>query len=116
MYTVNESIAGLYREEYNREVLVVRNISDYTGEILKRSREELGLPTDKKVVIMQGAGINIERGAEEAIKAIQKVENAVLIFVGSGDVIPLLKREVELNGWQDKVLFFGKFSQVITPS
>lgn len=108
MYTVNESIADLYREEYNREVLVVRNISDYKGEIVKRSREELGLPADKKIVIMQGAGINIERGAEEAIQAIQKVDDAVLIFVGSGDVIPLLKQEVAKNSWQDKVLFFGK--------
>ena len=108
MYTVNESIADLYRKEYGIEVKVVRNISDNRMLIPDKTKEELGLPTDRKIVIMQGAGINIDRGAEEAIEAIQLVDNAVLIFVGSGDVIPLLQREVAQKGWEDKVLFFGK--------
>jgi glycosyltransferase involved in cell wall biosynthesis len=108
MYTVSESIAALYRKEYHREVKVVRNISDFEGEIPSKTKEELGLPTDRRIVIMQGAGINIERGAEEAIEAIQRVENAVLVFVGGGDVIPLLQKQVEKNHWEDKVFFYGK--------
>ena len=108
MYTVNESIAELYRKEYAREVFVVRNISDNNSPELTASREQLGLPLDKKVVIMQGAGINIQRGGEEMIEAIQSVDNAVLAIVGDGDVVPLLKQTVVTNGWEKKVLFFGK--------
>ncbi|UKN00995.1 glycosyltransferase [Paracrocinitomix mangrovi] len=108
MYTVNESIAQLYRDEYNVDVKVVRNISDRKGFTLSKTRNELGLPEDKKVVIMQGAGINIQRGAEEMVQAIQKVNNAVLAIVGDGDVVPQLKEEVKQNNWSDKVLFFGK--------
>jgi glycosyltransferase involved in cell wall biosynthesis len=108
MYTVNESIADLYRQEYNREVAVVRNITDGNLPPLKSTRESLGLPIDKKVVIMQGAGINIDRGGEEMIEAIQLVENAVLAIVGDGDVVPQLKEKVKAEGWQEKVLFFGK--------
>jgi len=108
MYTVSASIAELYRREYGRNVKVVRNISDYSGVIPQKTKEELGLPTGCKIVIMQGAGINIDRGAEEAIEAIQWVENAVLIFVGGGDVIPLLQQQVEKNKWENKVFFFGK--------
>ena len=57
---------------------------------------------------MQGAGINIQRGAEEMIEAIQKVNNAVLAIVGDGDVVPQLKETVRQKKWGDKVLFFGK--------
>lgn len=108
MYTVNESIAAIYRKEYNREVKVVRNISDFKGVDGVQSKTELGLPEDKAIVIIQGAGINIERGAEELIEAIQLVDNAVLIFVGDGDVLPQLKERVAKMKWEDKVLFFGK--------
>ena len=108
MYTVNESIAAIYRKEYNREVKVVRNISDFKGVSKKMSRKELGLPEDKRIVIIQGAGINIDRGAEEMMEAIQLVDNAILIFVGGGDVLPLLKKKAKQEKLEDKVIFFGK--------
>jgi len=108
MCTVNESIAELYRKEYNREIFVVRNIADVLLSPQNKSRKELGLPEDKKIVIFQGAGINIERGAEELIDAIQLMENTLLIFVGSGDVIEQLKQKVNQKKLENKVLFFGK--------
>ena len=108
MYTVNASIAEIYSKEYNRQVSVVRNIGDKQKVELSKSKEELGLPTDKKIVIMQGAGINIQRGAEEMIEAIQKVDNAFLAIVGDGDVVPELKTTVAENNWNNKVKFFGK--------
>lgn len=108
MYTVNESIAAIYRKEYAREVKVVRNISDFKGLGALKSRSELGLPEHVSLVIIQGAGINIDRGAEEMLEAIQLVENGVLILVGDGDVIPQLKEKVRLMKWEEKVLFFGK--------
>lgn len=108
MYTVNESIAELYRKLYNREVKVVRNISDFEGIVQLKTKTDLGIPLDKNIVIIQGAGINIDRGAEEAVDAISLMENTVLIFVGNGDVLPLLKDKVIKNKLEDKVLFFGK--------
>ncbi len=108
MYTVNESIADLYREEYGMDVKVVRNITDGNLPPFDMTRKQLGLPLNKKVVIMQGAGINIDRGGEEMIEAIQQVDNAVLAIVGDGDVVPDLKKKVSEEGWKEKVLFFGK--------
>lgn len=108
MYTVNESIAALYRKEYGIDIAVVRNISDAPKNIQTKSRSELGLPEDKKIIIFQGAGINIDRGAEELIDAMSYVHNAVLIFVGSGDVINQLKTQVQQNKLEKRVLFFGK--------
>ena len=108
MYTVNESIAKLYRNEYNIAIEIVRNISDAPASFPKKTRSELGLPEDKKIVIFQGAGINIQRGAEELIEAIPLVKNAILIFVGSGDVIEQLKQKVKIEKQEQHILFFGK--------
>ena len=109
MYTVNISIADLYQKEYSRnDIKVVRNISDVKVVDRSKSKIDLGLPLDKHIVIIQGAGINIDRGAEEAVEAIKHVDNCVLIFVGDGDVIPQLKEQVKTEGLERKVLFFGK--------
>ena len=108
MYTVNESIADLYRKEYQRDIQVVRNISDFKPVEMTKTKKDLGLPEDRHIIIIQGAGINIDRGAEEMIEAIKLLDDCVLIFVGDGDVIPQLKEQVKSDKIEDKVLFFGK--------
>lgn len=108
VYTVNESIADAYNERYGLLPKVVRNISPkYVGKD-PSSKKELGIPENKKLIILQGAGINIHRGAEEAVEAMRKVDNALLLIVGDGDVIPQLKETVEKENLSDKVLFFGR--------
>jgi glycosyltransferase involved in cell wall biosynthesis len=106
--TVNESIAKLYGNQYHRELTVVRNISPRVSQVRIKSRIEMGLPEDKKIIIMQGAGINIERGSEEAMDAMQYIDNALLLIAGDGDVIPLLKEKAKDKRFIDKVLFIPK--------
>lgn len=106
--TVNESIASKYQERYGKKLAVVRNVGPKWKPSNYATRKELGLPLDKFIVIIQGSGINVDRGAEEAVEAIQKVDGAVLIFVGDGDVIPQIKADVQTRGLQEKILFFGK--------
>ena len=108
IYTVNQSIAAIYEEKYNVEVEVIRNISPQWSPEKRLNRADLGLPEDKKIIILQGAGINIDRGAEEAVAAMNFVENAILLIVGSGDVIPQLKEFVDAEQLEKKVLFFGR--------
>ena len=106
--TVNNSIAKLYGDRFNKKVLVSRNIpTSYTPVTLK-SRHELGLPADKKILILQGTGINVQRGAEEAVEAMQFTENMVLLIIGSGDVLPVLRKMVEDKKLQEKVIFKDK--------
>lgn len=108
IYTVNTSIAEKYNEKYGKKLYVVRNISPlWTPQHLK-SKQELGIPENKFILIFQGAGINVDRGGEEAVQAMQYIDNAVLLFVGDGDVIPSLKQMVVSKNLQEKVLFFGK--------
>jgi glycosyltransferase involved in cell wall biosynthesis len=108
VYTVNDSISQKYTQKYGLPVSVVRNISPRWEVNNLKSRLELGLPEDRKILIFQGAGINIDRGAEEAVLAMPFVENALLLFVGDGDVIPALKKSVQEHQLEDKVRFLGK--------
>ncbi|WP_294670541.1 glycosyltransferase [uncultured Fluviicola sp.] len=106
--TVNQSIAEKYREKYGVSLKVVRNVSPLWNPAQIRSKKELGIPEGKHILIMQGAGLNVDRGVEEAIRMMPFLENVVLIIVGNGDIIPDMKKLVEKENWQDRVLFFGK--------
>ncbi|MGB3947059.1 MAG: glycosyltransferase [Bacteroidia bacterium] len=108
VFTVNQSIATLYRNEYGVNVNVVRNVPFLKKHLSPISKEALGLPNNKKIILLQGAGINVDRGAEEAVEAMQYVNNAILLIIGSGDVIDKLQQmTIDLN-LQERVLFIGK--------
>ena len=108
VFTVNKSIADLYASEYKVEPLVMRNIPIAEEVQLISNRMELGLPENKYLIILQGNGINIDRGAEEAVEMMKHLDDCALIIVGSGDVIPILENTVNQEKLQDKVLFFSR--------
>ncbi|MCF6171815.1 MAG: glycosyltransferase [Bacteroidales bacterium] len=104
--TVNDSIATLYEKEYGIRPVVVRNVPVRgSGELKPASRKDLGISESKKILILQGAGINIQRGAEEMVEAMQYIEGAVLLIVGGGDVIEQLKKTVREKSLGEKVIF-----------
>jgi glycosyltransferase involved in cell wall biosynthesis len=108
VFTVNQSIARWYKEKYGIEPSVVRNIPARMKQGPSGTRAQLGLPPDGKIIVVQGAGINIHRGTEELIEAMQYVSQALLLVIGSGDVIDKLKaRVLELN-LEKKIRFIGK--------
>lgn len=107
IYTVNQSIADLYNKQHNKNLSVVRNISPRLNLNLSADREKLDLP-NCRIIILQGSGINMDRGGEEAVEAMQYIENALFLIVGSGDVIPKLKKMTKNLGLENKVKFVGK--------
>lgn len=111
VFTVNDSIARLYRDEYKVAVKVVRNVPMLSSRNKMerwKTKTELGLPENKKIVLLQGAGINVDRGAEEAVMAMQFVNDAMLLIIGSGDVIDVLKQMVSDLHLEEKVRFIAK--------
>ncbi len=108
-YTVNTSIARIFRYLYKTDFRVVRNIPERKESIPESSRTELELPPDKKVILLQGSGINMHRGAEELVQAMQYLDrHYLLLIIGGGDVIDQLK-EISRNYMLDeKVRFLPK--------
>ncbi len=109
--TVNQSIADLYTKEYGTPFHIIRNVPIPQREEAESTlalRQKLDLPQSKKIVILQGAGINIQRGAEEAVAAMKFLDNTLLLIVGDGDVVPDLKKFVAENSLEEKVRFAGK--------
>lgn len=106
--TVNSSIAKLYGDKFNKTVSVSRNIPPTFAPEQLKTRSELELPVDKHILILQGTGINIDRGAEEAVQAMQYLDNEVLLVVGSGDVFPTLHKIIKEKHLEEKVIFKPK--------
>jgi glycosyltransferase involved in cell wall biosynthesis len=106
--TVNDSIARIYSEKYHKELKVVRNIPKAIRVEKKISGADLGIDESTRIIILQGAGINMDRGAEEAVLAMKEVENALLLIVGSGDVIPQLKELVKREQLESRVRFIPR--------
>jgi hypothetical protein len=81
VYTVNNSIASFYQKKYHIPVKVIRNIAPR----LKNQEIDIILAKDikgeKKMLIMQGTGFNIDRGAEEAIKMMTFLKDTVQILL-----------------------------------
>lgn len=105
--TVNDSIANLYFNDYGIKPSVIRNIPA-KQEVLKVSRKELNLPENKFLIILQGSGINVDRGGEEAVEMMHFLDDALLIIAGSGDVLPLLREKVDNLKLENKIIFKDK--------
>lgn len=106
--TVSDSIANRYFQEYGVRPTVVRNMAPSLEAVEELSRGELGIDEISFLAIVQGGGLNIKRGLEELVEAMLSLEDVVLLIVGDGDVVPVLKAFVEENRLDDKVRFFPK--------
>ena len=110
MITVCDSIADLFREKYGVKVHVIRNIPPQKALPPKGDKAELGLPLDKHLLVLQGSGINIQRGAEELVQAMQYLDDCHLMIIGGGDVLPILKQMVVDLNIADRVRFLPRMS------
>lgn len=100
--TVSEGIAQLYREEYNIDVKVVRNVPYFKEKKLSK------VPL-KKTIIYQGA-INVNRGIETMVKSMNYIDDATLLIVGNGDVFNEIKQLINQLQLNDRVKMLGEVS------
>jgi glycosyltransferase involved in cell wall biosynthesis len=111
--TVNQSIASLYEKEYDKTIHVIRNIPPYRSPGGCLPADELSLPPHKDIILLQGSGINIDRGAEELLLAMfpeHGLKNVLLVVIGSGDVLPKLKEMAKQEQLKGRVQFFDRMS------
>jgi len=106
--TVNDSIAKTYKELYAKDLVVVRNIPNKYNASELKSREALGIPSSDFLVIIQGSGLNVDRGIEEAVLALKELEGVTLMLVGDGDVMPIVKDLIRIHQLDEKVKIYGR--------
>lgn len=103
-YTVCDSIAQYYTSLYKVPFEVVRNVP-----FKKQVPQNNEIPTqfkNKKIIIYQGA-LNVGRGIENAIVAMQYLEDTLLLIAGKGDIDKELRQLVEVKKLENKVIFLG---------
>ncbi len=106
--TVSPSIVSKIEEKYNLSgVLLVRNVPNYMPEIDPVSRDKIGVTNGVNLLIMQGNGINMDRGGEELVAAMALIPDSVLMIIGKGDSFPSLRELAQKTGVENKVLFIN---------
>ncbi len=104
--TVSPAIVQNLEADYQlKDVALVRNFPEPVDGIQPKSRVELGVEESMRLLIIQGNGINIDRGGEELVEAISLVANAHLLVVGSGDALPVLKQMAKDLSIENRVSF-----------
>jgi glycosyltransferase involved in cell wall biosynthesis len=102
IFTVCNPIKNYFKEEYNKESLVVRNIPPrifFKQETIPSSKKE-------NIIVWQGA-VNVERGLEELCEAMQWID-AKLLIMGVGDIKSDLGKKVKALQLEDKIHFLGR--------
>jgi len=105
--TVSNSIADyIVQQDGTARPIVIRNVP-YLQKIQRTNllRESLGLVADERKIVLYQGGIFQGRGLAEVIRAMEHVENAILILMGDGPLREPLKglcHELQLS---DRVFF-----------
>ncbi len=100
---VSDGVARVLENRYGIRCMVIRNLPFSRNPAVQESR--IIKPT--KVIIYQGS-LNIGRGLERLIQAMQWVKNAELVIAGVGDIQNKLEDVSISCGLTDRVKFLGK--------
>lgn len=104
-YTVCDSIAEVYRDLYKVDFKVVRNLPVCSK--LEKTEHQVKAEGETKVILYQGA-LNLGRGIESAIRAMQFLDGAELWLAGDGDIKLQLQEMVYELHLDKKVRFLGR--------
>lgn len=104
-YTVCGSIANEYKNKYDIEMSVIRNVP--TRQKLQDTNVSTLNFNGKKIILYQGA-VNIGRGVEQVMDVMKNFDDAVFVIIGNGDIKKDLLKKSKDNGLTEKVVFIDK--------
>ena len=103
LITVCQSIADYYRERYGVEMTVVRNLGSYE---LGVKSYELGERPER--VLLYAGKVNVGRGVDWAIDALEWLPECRLVVAGDGDLLEEMKAYAASKAWCDRIDFTGR--------
>ncbi len=98
-YTVNDSIAKIYQDKYGVDVKVIRNLP--FRRVFKTVEKQ------KNILLYQGA-LNLGRGIELMIDAMEHLPDCSLWIFGGGDLEQSLRQRAAAADWKDRIVFQGR--------
>ena len=106
VYTVNDSVKNTYENEYGNKLGVIRNVPVTSNTASKPLPKEW---EGKKILLMQGAGINVGRGGLELLEAMRLLSNDyLLVYIGGGTQWETIAQNRIAWQLEDRVEMIGK--------
>ncbi len=102
-YTVSESCAQWFYNQYNRKPEVILNVPYLQKKVTHFFPENL----PNKFIIYQG-DVSKNRGIELMIDAMQYIDNHYFVIVGDGLFCNELQQYAQQKSYKEKIIFFGK--------
>lgn len=99
-YTVNQSLAGIFSENYGLNFHIIRNVPVFKNQPV--SRANFG----SKILLYQGV-LNEGRGLEEMIEAMKYLPDFQLWLAGEGDLSAFLRAMTQRLNLENQVKFLG---------
>lgn len=115
LLTVSQGIADYYKDRYGVEMTVVRNLS--SGQWSVASGQSGGshcrvsiLSTDHCPLstLLYAGKVNVGRGVDWAIDALEWLPGCRLVVAGDGDLLEAMKAYSAEKPWADRVVFTGR--------
>jgi glycosyltransferase involved in cell wall biosynthesis len=106
-YTVSASIAKEYKQKYGINMEVIRNLP---YRIEKKLKPLTSLRNGNESIIIYQGSLNMGRGLELAIRAMQFTNNVRLIIAGAGYLEHELRQLTKTLALQEKIHFAGRLS------
>ena len=105
LLTVCQSIADYYKRKYNVEMTVVRNVPEYPDY---PDNPELPVSPKKEAVLLYQGAVNLGRGVDWAIDALEWLPQCRLVVAGKGDLLDEMKAYSASKPWADRITFLGQ--------
>lgn len=102
-YTVNYSIAALYKAGFGIDFSVVRNMPFRNSHAAIKPIASIPGP---KIILYQGV-LNIGRGLEAMIATMDYLQDTELHLAGEGDLSEQLKKQAGSNRFPERIIFHG---------
>ena len=104
--TVCQSIADYYRDRYGLAMTVVRNLPALRSPLSALHSPLSTLRSPLSTLLYQGA-VNLGRGVDWAIDALEYLPQCRLVVAGRGDLLQAMQAYAAAKPWADRVLFLG---------
>lgn len=111
LLTVCQSLADYYRKLYGVDMTVVRNVPD----VVEYQARPDHSAHQGKTLLYQGC-INLGRGVDWAIDALEYLPQCRLVLAGGGDILEQMKTYAASKPWANRIEFLGKVSPEELPA